>query len=120
MKRLLQSLSFVLALPLSSCIFVDDHPDQVPGPDDSPDLSRLRRELRQVRKQGFAVNEGRSERGVVAIGCPVRDVDGTAVAGLSVSMPSVRYDRLRLPQLVGTLAAAARGIEEALAAPAGA
>ena len=105
---------------LESTYAVDEHAGQVSDqPGDRPDLPRLRKELRQVRKQGFAVNAGRSERGVVAIGCPVRDPDGTAVAGLSVSMPSVRYDRLRLPQIVGTLAAAARGIEEALAPRAG-
>ncbi len=98
--------------------YAADDPSDQPG--DRRDLPRLRKELRQVRKQGFAVNEGRSERGVVAIGCPVRDPDGTAVAGLSISMPSVRYDRHRLPQIVGTLAAAARGVEKDLAAPTGA
>ncbi len=74
------------------------------------------RELARIRKQGFAVNEGRSEKGVVAIGVPVRDADGTALAGLSVSMPSVRYQRSQLPALVGRLQSAARDIEADLAA----
>ena len=74
------------------------------------------RELSRIRRQGFAVNEGRSEKGVVAVGVPVRDANGIAVAGLSVSMPSVRYDRTRLPELVGTLQSAARAIEADLAA----
>lgn len=73
------------------------------------------RELSRIRSQGFAVNEGRSEKGVVAIGVPVRDPDGTAVAGLSVSMPSIRYERTRLPELVVTLQASARAIEAGLA-----
>lgn len=75
-----------------------------------PDPVRLRTELTRIRKQGFAVNQGRSERGVVAIGVPVRDSSGSAVAGLSLSMPSVRYDRERLPTLVATLTMAADGI----------
>lgn len=53
---------------------------------------RLRTELARIRKAGFVVNHGRSEKGVVAVGVPVRD-GGVAVAGLSVSMPGVRYDR---------------------------
>ncbi|KQW47349.1 transcriptional regulator [Nocardioides sp. Root1257] len=72
------------------------------------------RELSRIRRQGFAVNQGRSEKGVVAVGVPVRDADGSALAGLSVSMPSVRYDKAELPRLVATLQAAARGIESDL------
>lgn len=82
---------------------------------DQPDLTRLRSELTRIRKQGFVVNQGRSERGVVAVGVPVRDADGKAVAGLSVSIPSVRYDRQRLPSLVATLRMAVAGIEADLA-----
>ena len=69
------------------------------------------RELARIRRQGFVVNQGRSEKGVVAVGVPVRDPAGTAVAGLSVSMPSVRYDRHELPGLVATLHAAAEALE---------
>jgi DNA-binding IclR family transcriptional regulator len=69
------------------------------------------RELARIRRQGFVVNHGRSEKGVVAVGVPVRDRTGRAVAGLSVSMPSVRYDRHELPGLVATLQAAAQALE---------
>ncbi|WP_299541408.1 IclR family transcriptional regulator C-terminal domain-containing protein [uncultured Streptomyces sp.] len=64
----------------------------VDRPADRPHLARLRSELGLVRRNGFAVKQERSERGPVAVGVPVRDRDGAAVAGLSVSMPSVRYD----------------------------
>lgn len=70
---------------------------------DQLDLPKLRAELARIHKQGFAVNQGRSERGVVAVGVPVRDNQGKAIAGLSVSIPSVRYDRRQLPSLVATL-----------------
>jgi DNA-binding IclR family transcriptional regulator len=76
-----------------------------------PDLARLKRELATIRKNGFAVNQDRSERGVVAVGVPVRYEDGTPRAGISVSMPSVRYDRKALPHIVSTLTAAARALE---------
>ncbi|MFL6053125.1 MAG: IclR family transcriptional regulator [Actinoallomurus sp.] len=84
-------------------------------PEERPDLARLRTELARVRRTGFALNQGRSERGVVALGVPVRGSDGDALAGLSVSMPSVRYDRHQLPSLVNILTRAAGAIEADLA-----
>ncbi|WP_020106628.1 IclR family transcriptional regulator [Nocardia sp. 348MFTsu5.1] len=84
-------------------------------PAERPDLARLRSELARIRKQRFAVNQGRSERGVVAVGVPVCDSAGKAVAALSVSIPSVRYDRQRLPSLVATLRMGADGIASDLA-----
>jgi DNA-binding IclR family transcriptional regulator len=46
----------------------------------------------------------------------VRGPDGNAQAGLSVSMPSVRYDRHQLPALAQTLRATAGRLEADLAA----
>jgi DNA-binding IclR family transcriptional regulator len=46
----------------------------------------------------------------------VRDPDGVAVAGLSVSMPSVRYEPRKLPPLVATLRDAGQALEADLAA----
>jgi DNA-binding IclR family transcriptional regulator len=76
-----------------------------------PDLASLRTELARVRRKGFALNKERSERGLVAIGVLVRAADGTAQAGLSMSMPSVRYDPNQLPSMVAALEAAARRLE---------
>jgi DNA-binding IclR family transcriptional regulator len=84
-------------------------------PAERPDLAWLRAELARIRRNGFAVNRERSERGVVAVGVAVHGGDSTAQAGLSVSMPSVRYDALRLPSLVATLGAAGRRLEADLA-----
>ena len=88
----------------------------VDRPDERPDLRRLHRELEKIRASGFALNEGRSERGVVAVGRPVRNPEGVAVAGLSISMPSVRYDPHRLPSWVAAIGFAARAIEADLRA----
>ncbi len=95
-----------------AAVFAEPHDDETVDP---PDLAKLRAELSRVRRQGFALNQGRSERGVVAVGVPVRDGDGSAVAGLSVSMPSVRYAKERLPLLVAALSRVARAIEADLA-----
>lgn len=76
-----------------------------------PDLLALKKELAGIRRSDFVMNKDRSERGVFAIGVPLRAASGEILAGLSVSMPSVRYDRNNLPSLVATLRAAAKAIE---------
>lgn len=88
--------------------------DYAERPEERPDLARLATELARVRKSGFAVNNERSERGIVAVGVPVQGGDGAPVAGLSVSCPSVRYDRHQLPALVDELRRAAGAIEAAV------
>ncbi|MFD0901815.1 IclR family transcriptional regulator [Actinomadura sediminis] len=85
--------------------------------DQRPDMDALQADLARVRRNGFDLNEGRSERGVVAVGVPVRAPDGSVLAGLSVSMPGARYEKERLPALVGTLRKAADALERDLDAP---
>jgi len=91
----------------------------VERPDDRPDLARLRRDLARVRSSGLGLNQGRSERGVVAIGRAVRDAAGRAVACISLSMPSIRYQPIDLPRYDAALRACAEAIsasDRALAA----
>lgn len=83
----------------------------VDRPEERPDLTRLHRELKRIRSSGFALNQGRSEHGVVAVGVPLRNAEGDAVAGLSLSMPSVRYDPHLLRAWVAAIGAAAKAIE---------
>jgi DNA-binding IclR family transcriptional regulator len=87
-------------------------------PAERPDLTALRAELSRIRRTGFVVNSERSERGLVAVGVAVRGADRTALAGLSVSMPSVRYDPRQLQSLVAALSRAGHGLESDLAATA--
>lgn len=81
---------------------------------DGPNMDVLRRELAKVRRSGFALNNGLSERGVVAIGVPIRSPAGAAVAGLSISMPSVRYEPISLERYVATLRRSAAALESDL------
>lgn len=73
--------------------------------DDLPTLSTLRQQLTVVRNRGFAINNERTERGIVAIGIVVPDSDG-GLAGISLSMPSVRFSRDLIPALVRELSRA--------------
>jgi DNA-binding IclR family transcriptional regulator len=56
---------------------------------------RLDAELTRVRKQGWAVADSELEPGLVAIAAPVRSAEGSCVAALSVSGPSIRIGRDR-------------------------
>jgi len=84
--------------------------------DQLPDRRALRREARLARRRGYALNNGRTERGVTAVGRAVRRADGRAEAAVSISLPTARYSRTTLPQLVGALAATTADIERDLAA----
>ena len=80
-------------------------------------LAALRKELHQVRAQGYATALGELEDGFNAIGVAVRDHDGRAVAALSIGGSSVRLplERLKamLPLLRRNAARLSRGIGHA-------
>ncbi|WP_433496965.1 IclR family transcriptional regulator [Sphaerimonospora sp. CA-214678] len=76
----------------------------------------LLQDLNRVRRTGFALNLERSERGLVAIGVPVPCVGSGLFAGLSVSMPSVRYDEQRLDGYVSVLRSASHDLARDLTA----
>ncbi len=80
-----------------------------------PDVPALVAELRAVRESGFALNVGRTEEGVTAVGRAIRPDGGRAEAAVSVSLPSLRFSEERLPALVAALAVAARDVEADLA-----
>jgi IclR family acetate operon transcriptional repressor len=82
--------------------------------DNPPDLPALIRDLRRIRRQGFAVNDQATETGVTAIGLALRGADGTVTAGISIAMPTARYRRDRLAEWVQELATTAGRIEHEL------
>lgn len=73
-------------------------------------LRKLRRELPALCRNGFAVNDGRSERGVVAVGVRLPVEDQAYAAALSISMPRIRYDQRDLPRHVHALRTAAAAV----------
>ncbi|MFP5333888.1 MAG: IclR family transcriptional regulator [Actinomycetes bacterium] len=81
---------------------------------DDVDVPRLLQELRLVRKRGFAVNDGATERGVTAVGVAVLGADRVPVAALTLAIPSARFQRAGLAGYVAALNGAARGIERDL------
>lgn len=54
------------------------------------EISELRRELEQVRKQGYAVDREETEKGAACIAAPVRNSNDKVVAAISISGPVIR------------------------------
>jgi DNA-binding IclR family transcriptional regulator len=75
--------------------------------------------LPTIRRSGVAVNQGRSEQGIVAVGRAVH-LDGDPVAAVSISLPESRYRARRLPQYDALLRVAAEAIQAGLVSEAGA
>ena len=67
--------------------------------------------LPKIRRSGLAVNQGRSEQGITAVGRAVQ-VGGEPVAAVSIAMPTSHYSPQALPEYDAWLRAAAMAIEE--------
>lgn len=83
-----------------------------PTPRSVVDPDAIRAELDDIRARGFAINFGESRPGVAAVGAPIKNLEGVAVAAVCISMPDSRFD----PRLVDTwgplVADTARAIEK--------
>lgn len=75
---------------------------------DDTAFSRFCAQLEGIRRTGLAINSERTERGVAALGMAVREPDGTAVAAMSIAVPSRQAAMLDSVELRAALAAACR------------
>jgi IclR family acetate operon transcriptional repressor len=66
-------------------------------------LGALKRMLSVIRRQGFGTNFQESERGVIALGMAVRGLDGAAIAAVTISAPTVRFNRGQIVNLLPAL-----------------
>ncbi|GAA4701624.1 hypothetical protein GCM10023215_45730 [Pseudonocardia yuanmonensis] len=80
------------------------------------DVHALLRDLRRVRKQGFAVNDGLTEEGLTAIGRAVHGLEHPPAIGIAIAMPTARYRAAQLTAYVDALSETAQLIESALGA----
>ncbi|HMB23791.1 MAG: IclR family transcriptional regulator [Chloroflexota bacterium] len=77
-----------------------------------PDL--LRKELENVCKQGFAIDDEENETGVRCLGAPIFDHAGYAFAGISISGPAYRTSVAQLRALSRPLIEVANAISARL------
>ena len=73
-------------------------------------LAALEKELDKIRRHDLAYDNEEAEIGLRCLAAPIRDDQGTIVAGLSISAPTDRHD----PDWVAKIKAAAEAISSAL------
>lgn len=76
------------------------------------DLGRLRDELADVRRRGFALNRGEWRDSVCGIAAPVFGVGGRAIAAIGLSGPASRLTAERLDDFSHQITAAARDLTQ--------
>lgn len=76
---------------------------------------RLRSSIEKSREAGYAVNEGDVLSGVVAIGAPLKNPDGTCYAGISIAGITPRLAEPRRGELANILLKEARQLSRKLA-----
>ena len=72
-------------------------------------------QLEQIRRQGYSLDQGEKNDGVVGVAAPLRDHEGKVVAGLSILGPSVRMSEEALhtkllPALINTAEAISKAM----------
>lgn len=78
------------------------------------DRAQLEHALVEVRRRGWAASLDELELGLTAVSAPVRAVDGTVVAAVSVSGPTGRINDYGITQLGDLLVAELRGLSALL------
>lgn len=74
----------------------------------------LKRELQQIRRRGYAIDDEELEEGLKCIGAPVRDSSGRAIAALSIAGAAFRLNGERLPLLAQSVVRAAADLSSKL------
>ena len=87
-------------------------------PDTITDRSSLLKELRKIRRNGYAIGYGERIPGGAGVAVPVRGARDEIVAALSFSMPSSRYEPARIAEYLGWLRKAADQVSGSLGLPA--
>lgn len=76
-------------------------------------LQKLQAEWDRISAQGYAVDSEETAEGACCIGAPVRDISGTVVAAISVSMPALRFFQMQESQLASEVRLAAAELSAA-------
>ncbi|MDG4791729.1 IclR family transcriptional regulator [Micromonospora sp. WMMD1102] len=78
------------------------------------DLDALEAELAEVRRRGYAIDSEEYTIGVRCVAVPVRDHTGGVTAGMSVPVPTIRFDGDRAERARAVLTTAAADLSAAL------
>ncbi len=77
-------------------------------------LAGLQAELAKVRARGYAIDDEEIEEGVRCVGCVVQGPSGEPFAAISISGPTFRVTREKIPILARSVIAAAKALSTQL------
>ena len=83
-----------------------------------PNLGRLKKDLARIAQSGYSVDDQEVELGARCVAAPVLDGNARVVAALSISGPTTRVSRERVPAFAQAIKKAARMISTQLRQPA--
>ena len=78
------------------------------------DRGALSKHLKEIRDQGYSINDQEDSMGLIAIAVPIRNPSGKVIAGLAVHGPEMRMSLEKAKGYLGDLRAAADQLGEAL------
>jgi DNA-binding IclR family transcriptional regulator len=70
----------------------------------------LKKDLKLIRERGYSFVNEEYMKGVSCVAVPLKDQQGKVCAGISFSIPTVRMDKEKLPQLIDSLLSTAQKI----------
>jgi len=70
----------------------------------------LKKDLKLIRERGYSFVNEEYMQGVSCVAVPLKDKQGKVCAGLSFSVPTVRMNKEKLPQLIDSLISTAKKI----------
>jgi len=73
-------------------------------------LANLRKELEQIREQGYALDQEETMEGMIGVAGPVFDHTGRVIAAFSVAGPATRFSPERVPDIARLVCAASEQI----------
>ncbi|NLY91713.1 MAG: IclR family transcriptional regulator [Firmicutes bacterium] len=83
-------------------------------PNTITDPARLVEHLKQIQAQGYAIDDEEHELGIRCVGVPIRDYQGSVIAALSVSGPTLRMTQDKLKQIIPVIINTGNRISKAL------
>jgi DNA-binding IclR family transcriptional regulator len=78
------------------------------------DRARLERQLRTIRRQGYATSVAERFAGASAVAAPVLGADGTVIAAVNISGPSDRFTGTRQAEYIRQVTKAALALSRAM------
>jgi IclR family KDG regulon transcriptional repressor len=84
------------------------------GPKTITDPIKLKEHLKEIRKSGYAISFEERILGSASVAAPILDYKGQVVASLSISGPTTRFTKKKVPMLISLVKEAAKKISVSL------